>query len=517
MSKSQKDSINDIKSDQDSLSNKQLLNRKKKRDSNISSEIFDQNSSTNNEIICSICLGEEKLIPNCFKCSTCSSYFHIECYNLFTFPATQEDKINIENVLNNFECYRCKEEKKYGMEFTCYICKRHSGIIKKIEEEKFLHHFCYVFFKDNLNYSKGGNCNKCSRKKIQVLKCEDAKCKEKYHIQCAIDHKIIFCLPYMRSGDLKVDKNNFNEKIPFYCEIHNYDLIKNFKDYTLTMQISKNDKIQPNISETQKNENDNNIEKENNIKKNIEEEKNNNSNNKISKESKDNEINNKNENNNTTNTISINNSSLVKKENIISDNGNTNNKLKNMKINNNINIINDIIKENIYISNNLKLEENQENNISSNINLHSFNLTCSTDNKTNVNSILNINNILTMNSNNNHYLNPTNKNNINNINKNNSIINKIKENLNLKQEIKSEKDNFKTQKIFVTNSIPLFSNLSKYQLIGTKKRKRDEQPEKTMDIFVVSSTPKKIKYDRFPLLSRDNPKKLINNSILFFK
>ena len=296
MSKSQKDSINDIKSDQDSLSNKQLLNRKKKRDSNISSEIFDQNSSTNNEIICSICLGEEKLIPNCFKCSTCSSYFHIECYNLFTFPETKEDKINIENALNNFECYRCKEEKKYGMEFTCYICKRHSGIIKKIEEEKFLHHFCYVFFKDNLNYSKGGNCNKCSRKKIQVLKCEDAKCKEKYHIQCAIDHKIIFCLPYMRSGDLKVDKNNFNEKIPFYCEIHNYDLIKNFKDYTLTMQISKNDKIQPNISETQKNENDNNIEKENNIKKNIEEEKNNNSNNKISKESKDNEINNKNEN-----------------------------------------------------------------------------------------------------------------------------------------------------------------------------------------------------------------------------
>ena len=64
MSKSQKDSINDMKSDQDSLSNKQLLNRKKKRDSNISSEIFDQNSSSNNEIKCSICLGEEKLIPN---------------------------------------------------------------------------------------------------------------------------------------------------------------------------------------------------------------------------------------------------------------------------------------------------------------------------------------------------------------------------------------------------------------------------------------------------------------------
>ena len=44
MSKSQKDSVNDMKSDQDSLSNKQLLNRKKKRDSNISSEMNEINS-----------------------------------------------------------------------------------------------------------------------------------------------------------------------------------------------------------------------------------------------------------------------------------------------------------------------------------------------------------------------------------------------------------------------------------------------------------------------------------------
>ena len=48
-----------------------------------------------------------------------------------------------------------------------------------------------------------------------------------------------------------------------------------------------------------------------------------------------------------------------------------------------------------------------------------------------------------------------------------------------------------------------------------KKRKRNE-PEKTFEIFVVSA-PKKIKYDHFPLLSGDNPKKLINKSILFFK
>ena len=273
MSKSQKDSINDMKSDQDSLSNKQLLNRKKKRDSNISSEIFDQNSSSNNEIKCSICLGEEKLIPNCYKCSTCSSYFHLECYNLFTFQETKEEKIDKEKALNNFECYRCREEKKYGEEFKCFVCRTHSGIIKKMEENKFLHHFCYVFFKDNLNNLKGGICKLCSRKKIPVLKCEDSKCKDKYHIQCAIDQKIIFCLPYMRTDDIKLDENNFNEKIPFYCDIHNDLLIKNFKEYSLTVQISKNDKIQPEITEEQKKENDN--QEINNKKSNEEEDKNN--------------------------------------------------------------------------------------------------------------------------------------------------------------------------------------------------------------------------------------------------
>ncbi len=80
---------------------------------------------------------------------------------------------------------------------------------------------------------------------------------------------------------------------------------------------------------------------------------------------------------------------------------------------------------------------------------------------------------------------------------------------------KEEQDMIKPHKKFTTNSIPLFSTLSSYQVFKPKKRKRDE-PEKTMEIFVVS-TPKKIKYDHFPFLSRDNSKKLINRSILFFK
>ena len=255
MSKSQKDSINDYKSDQDSLSNKQFLNKKKKRDSNISSEM-EQNSLTNHEIRCSICLGEEKLIPNCFKCKTCEAYFHVECYNLFTFPETIEAKLHEENVLENFECYRCKKEKEMDTEFRCSVCKRHEDIMKQFEPKQFVHHYCYVFFKDSLgNIKSGGSCKECSHKKIPVLKCEEGKCKDKYHIQCAINKGIIIWLPFMR-GDEKINPDKFNDKITFLCYEHNEIVLNEFKNYALTMQISKNDKENTENKE-QKNENKN--------------------------------------------------------------------------------------------------------------------------------------------------------------------------------------------------------------------------------------------------------------------
>ena len=260
MSKSHKDSINDIKSDLDSSSNKQMLGRKKKRDPNISSEIFDLNSSSN-ETRCSICLGEEKLVPNCYKCKTCSAFFHIECYNLFTFAETKEEKISIEDM-NDFECFRCKEEKEIKKEIKCFACKAHSGIIKKYAEEKYLHHYCYVFFKDGFDMLKGGICKMCGHKKIPVLKCQEIKCKEKFHIQCAIDKKIIFWLPFMREEE-KINEEKFNEKIPFLCDEHNKALIDNFAEYSQTMLLSKNDKNEPEknneqIDEKQNNDNNNN-------------------------------------------------------------------------------------------------------------------------------------------------------------------------------------------------------------------------------------------------------------------
>ena len=85
-----------------------FLNMKKKS----SSDILEQTPATNDEIKCPICLSEEKLIQKCYKCKACSFYFHLDCYNIFICSETKVGKINEENALNNFECYRCKEEKK---------------------------------------------------------------------------------------------------------------------------------------------------------------------------------------------------------------------------------------------------------------------------------------------------------------------------------------------------------------------------------------------------------------------
>ena len=110
---------------------------------------------------------------------------------------------------------------------------------------------------------KGGICKSCAHKKIPVLKCQERNCKEKYHIQCAIDKKIIFWLPYMREQE-KIKEETFNNQIPFFCAEHNKPLMDNFAEFSQTLLISKNDQPENNISQNEKqnnniiNENSNN-------------------------------------------------------------------------------------------------------------------------------------------------------------------------------------------------------------------------------------------------------------------
>ena len=71
-----------------------------------------------------------------------------------------------------------------------------------------------------------------------------------------------------------------------------------------------------------------------------------------------------------------------------------------------------------------------------------------------------------------------------------------------------------SKKIIISNSTPLISTFN-YNKSLNKKRKRSDV-EKTSEIFDINS-PRKIKYNRFPFLCPDNPKKLVAQSIIFFK
>ena len=237
MSKSQKGASSPNEREEIESGSKKLLNRKTKRENTISLDGDQINLS--DEIRCSICLEYEKVIPKCYKCSRCSSYFHLDCYNFFIYSDNEAGKIlNIDQ--NNFICNKCEEEKKNNSKLICHYCGDNSGIIKKLKENQYyIHHYCYVFFKENLN-PKNGKCKNCKVKNIPVLKCETQGCKDKYHIKCAIEKGIIFSLYFMRD-EKENRKDSFDSKINFFCDIHNEATIKDYRTYASAMAQSMHD------------------------------------------------------------------------------------------------------------------------------------------------------------------------------------------------------------------------------------------------------------------------------------
>ena len=234
---------NDEKDEEDS---KKLLNRKTKRENSSNIKLGD-NLNLGYDIRCSICLEYENYSGKCHKCIKCFSDFHMDCYNLFTFsPESQDnsDKVTEANI-NSFICMRCKEENEKNNRINCGLCAEHDGIMKK-KDDKYIHHYCYVFFKDNLQHVKNGKCKNCKIKNIPVIKCEYHGCKDKYHIKCALEKGIIFSLNFLSDDK---NKENFNEKIPFYCENHNKVMIDNYAQFISAMADSMKDKtkISPEI------------------------------------------------------------------------------------------------------------------------------------------------------------------------------------------------------------------------------------------------------------------------------
>ena len=229
---------------------KKILNKKTKRDNSSNSSLQESLSiirDLSKEIRCSVCLEFEKFSYTCYKCKTCSAYFHLDCYNFFAIHGEEEtEKLELKDV-ENFVCPRCKEEEKTNTKITCHLCREHEGIMKKRKDNKdnkykFLHHYCYVYFKDILDQTKNGKCKNCKITNLPCIKCKTTGCKDKYHIDCALEKGIIFSLSFLRNEQNENKKDSFNELLQFFCEVHNQDFIINYAQYIQAMNQSLDEK-----------------------------------------------------------------------------------------------------------------------------------------------------------------------------------------------------------------------------------------------------------------------------------
>lgn len=179
-----------------------------------------------NKLKCEVCLefsdfSKEDLI----SCSTCKCLFHRSCNNQF----------EIEN--SSYKCIRCSCALKLKQsidDYKCFICGNSNGVLNMNSLAKnFYHKICVNLLnefqglegknicKENIRKWRYKNsCRYCGEKLTKtkvVMKCKNPKCKEYYHIPCAIEKGMLFDLNYMKQF---YNAHNFAE-IPFYCANHN--------------------------------------------------------------------------------------------------------------------------------------------------------------------------------------------------------------------------------------------------------------------------------------------------------
>ena len=228
-------------------SEKKYLNKKTKR------TIYKSNlKNLGNR--CSICLEYDKYSEQkSIKCNKCNSYFHLKCYNLY---------FSENNFKNEILCENCKKNKNGKNECKCILCGDEKGIMKNIENNIYAHIFCIRYFKE-LNNTKIENfriwrfnskCKICKSiiKNIPVIKCNNTKCKNYYHIKCAIQMNLIFSLSYQE----EFFKIKYNELLPFYCNNHNIHLIKDYQNFIDQIDsVMLEDNINENSKSQKTNEN----------------------------------------------------------------------------------------------------------------------------------------------------------------------------------------------------------------------------------------------------------------------
>lgn len=232
---------NSLFSQNDSLSNQNLISRKTNRGRK------EKNKFDNNQPKCEACLefaefSKETLI----SCSICNCFFHKSCFNQYEEITSSDEEVKY------YRCIRCTHAlnlNKNINEFKCFICY-HSDKVLKFNRVQgiYYHQICLdnlpelnclpdeEITKDKIKKWRYKNsckfCGKKLSKNIAVTKCKNPKCKEHYHIPCAVAKGNIFDLKFMKEF-YHVDKNN---QIPFYCSNHNKKIYNQYKNYLMNLK-----------------------------------------------------------------------------------------------------------------------------------------------------------------------------------------------------------------------------------------------------------------------------------------
>ena len=190
-----------------------------------------------NKLKCEICLqfsdfSQEDLL----SCSTCKCLFHKSCNDEYQI---------VDN--SSYKCIRCiyalKENKSIN-EYKCFICGTSNKVLNRNAlNDCFYHKICLNMLnefiglegedicKENIRKWRYKNsCRYCGEKLSKakaVIKCKNPKCKEYYHIPCAIEKGMIFDLNFMKEF-YNVSNNN---EIPFFCSNHNKKLAFMYKTH----------------------------------------------------------------------------------------------------------------------------------------------------------------------------------------------------------------------------------------------------------------------------------------------
>ena len=185
-----------------------------------------------NKTKCEVCLefsdfSKEDLI----SCSTCKCFFHKSCYE--QYELCQSSFVEA----SSYKCKRCfyaLKNNKPIEDYKCFICGNYNGVLSRNSlNNLFYHKICINLLnefkdlegddlcKENIRRWRYKNsCRYCGEKLSKakaVIKCKNPKCKEFFHIPCAIHKGMIFDLNFMKQY-YKV--SSFDE-IPFYCSNHN--------------------------------------------------------------------------------------------------------------------------------------------------------------------------------------------------------------------------------------------------------------------------------------------------------